>query len=230
MKKILFIIPILFSLSNYNIFAVDGFFIGGKTELLLKIDIAGSLKSKRVIDPQMNIANSINTGIGQYGNADSHGFPRVIEAQAAPYFNQIFNWGYKFPKVFTLGFGFMLSNFLMPSLMFDFKFTVSDTHIVKPYTILSIYSGLFDGFPIGITTGGGIDIYLTKSFYLLIESRFGAELFIAKYYDDGINSHPIWHWETFYAYGVATVDIGFGLIIKNKYTDENGKWIGVNKN
>jgi hypothetical protein len=226
MKRIMIISILLAVFSIGELCAIDGFFLGAKTGLMLKIDIAGGLKSKRKIDPEMKTENSIPTGIGQYGDADSHGFTRVIESPVAPYGDMIFNWGYKFPKVFTLGFGILLSNIIMPSLMFDFKFTISEKHIVKPYVFLSIYSGLLDGFPIGLTTGAGIDIYLTKNFYFLVESKLGAELFVSRYYDDGNNTHPIWHWDSFYAYGIWGIYIGVGYQFKNPYTDENGKWIG----
>lgn len=231
MKKNFFYIFIILILStNANLKAKDGFFLGSKIGVLLKIDIASAFVSKRVIDSDKKDENSIPTGIGEYGNTDPHGFPRVLESKVAPYGDMIFNFGYKFPKLFTLGFGIYLSNFIMPYLLFDFKFSFREKLRVRPYIIQSIYGGLFDGFPIGITLGGGIDIYLDEHFYFLIESKLGAEIFVSRYYDDGINSNPIWHWESTYAYGVFGIYIGIGYQFKNPFTDENGKWIGKKKN
>jgi hypothetical protein len=227
MKKFLLINSIILIISSTaGLYAMDGFFLDFKNGILLKVDVASAFMSKRVIDPNKNIDNSIQTGLGQYGDDNPHGFPRVLEAQVGPYGDLIFNWGYKFPKVFTLGFGLLVSNLVMPSLMFDFKFTLKEDTKIKPYVFASIYSGLFDGFPIGITTGGGIDIYFTDNLYLLVESKIGAEIFVSKYYDDGTNSNPIWHWDSTYAYGIFGIYIGIGYQFKNPYTDKNGKWTG----
>ncbi len=221
-KKILSLFFIL--LISASIYSIDGFFLGFKSGILLKIDIASAFMSKRA-----NNMNNIPTGIGQYGSADSHGFPRVLESKVAPYGELYFMWGYKFPKVFSLGFSIFASNFVMPYLTFDFKFSFKEKDIVRPYAFLSAYGGLFDGFPIGITAGGGIDIYFNEHFYLLVESKIGAEIFVSSYYDDGINSNPIWHWDSTYAYGVFGIYIGIGYQFKNLYTDENGKWVGKKK-
>ncbi len=205
--------------------AIDGFFLGGKGGFLLKVDIASAFAGKRIIGSD----ESIYTGIGEYGATVPHGFPRVLESKVGPYGEMIFNWGYKFPKVFTLGFGFLLSNFVMPSLMFDFKFSFIEDKLIRPYMYLGIYSGLFDGFPIGITAGGGMDIFLTNNFFLLVEGKLGTEIFVSRYYDDGINSNPIWHWDSVYAYGLFGIYLGCGVIIKNRFTDENGKLIKKQK-
>lgn len=225
MKKILFFLLVFFFFFSLRLSAIDGFFLGGKGGFLLKVDIASAFAGKRIIGRD----ESIFTGLGEYGATVPHGFPRVLEPKVGPYGDLIFFWGYKFPKLFSLGFGFLLSNFVMPSLMFDFKFSFLEEKTVRPYTFLGIYGGLFDGFPIGITGGGGIDIYLNDHFYFLIESKLGAEIFVSRYYDDGINSNPIWHWDSVYAYGLFAIYLGVGYQFKNKFTDENGKWIGKHK-
>jgi len=225
MKKILFTIISLLILSLPNLQAIDGFFLGYKGGFLIKVDIASAFAGKRIIGRN----ESIYTGMGEYGATMPHGFPRILEGKAAPYVENIFFWGYKFPKVFSLGFGILLSNFVMPSLMFDFKFTLTEKYKVKPYLFADIYGGLLDGFPIGITGGGGIDIYFTDHLYMLLESKAGVEIFVARYYDDGINSNPIWHWDSVYAYGLFTIYIGVGYQFKNRNTDENGKWIKKSK-
>jgi hypothetical protein len=79
----------------------------------------------------------------------------------------------------------------------------------------------------GITGGGGMDIFFDEHFFLLIESKIGAEIFVARYYDDGNNANPIWHFDTTSAYGVFGIYIGLGYQFKSKFTDENGKWIGL---
>ncbi len=218
----------LFLLTGFSagIFAIDGFFLGFSNGILLKVDIASAFMSKRVVDPQKHEWNSINTGIGEYGVANPHGFPRVLESKVAPYGELIFNWGYKFPKLFTLGFGFLLSSFVMPSLMFNFKFSFLQDKQLQPYINAGVYTGLFDGFPIGLTLSAGFDLYFDKSFYMFFESRLGSEIFVSKYYDDGNNGNPIWHWDSTYAYGEFGLYIGLAYVFKNKYTDENGKWIG----
>jgi hypothetical protein len=230
MKRI-FILALLLSVicSSAGLYAIDGFFLGYKGGFFLKIDVASAFVSKRIIDPEKHMDNSIPTGIGQFGVADSHGFPRVLESKVAPYGDMIFGWGYKFPKVFTLGFGILLSNLVMPSLMFDFKFSFRENLKIRPYVFASFYGGLFDGFPVGLTAGGGIDFFLNDHFFLLVETKLGAEIFVSRYYDDGINSNPIWHWDSTYAYGVYGIYIGLGYQFKNPYTDENGKWIGRKK-
>lgn len=209
-----------------NVYALDGFFLGTKGGFLLKIDIASAFASKRVIDSTKSEVNAIPTGIGYIGMTDPHGFPRVFEALVAPYGELQFNWGYKFPKIFSLGFGVLLSNIIMPSLMFDFKFSFRDGKKVRPYTALSIYSGLLDGFPIGITAVGGIDIFINKHFYFLIEAKLGAEIFVHLYYDDGNNANAIWHFDSTYAYGVFGIYVGLGYQFKNRWTDSEGKWVG----
>lgn len=226
MKKVLLFLFILILANYVKLNAIDGFYFGGKSGILLKIDIASAFANKRIIGR----SESIYTGIGEYGVANPHGFPRVLEARVGPYGEMILDWGYKFPKLFTLGFGLLLSNFVMPSLMFNFKFSFLEDQMIRPYTFVGLYSGLFDGFPIGITAGGGIDIYLNKNFFLLVESKLGAEIFVSRYYDDGINSNPIWHWESLYAYGLFAIYIGCGYQFKNPYTDENGKLIKKIKN
>lgn len=229
MKKKFLIIFALYLLFQIKISSMDGLFLGFKTGLLLKIDVASAFISKRVIDQNKSMENSIPTGIGEYGMTDPHGFPRVLESKVAPYGDLIINWGYKFPKIFALGFGFLLSNLVMPSLMFDFKFSFREDKKLKPFVFLDIYSGLLDGFPIGITVGGGVDIYINNNFYFLIESKLGTEIFVSRYYDDGINSNPIWHWDTTYAYAVYALYIGFGYQFKNPFTDERGNLIKKNK-
>lgn len=226
MKKHLFFLLFFFSLFPLSINAIDGFYLGGKGGFLLKIDVASAFAGKRIIGKD----ESIYTGIGEYGATVPHGFPRVLESKVGPYGELVFFWGYKFPKLFSLGFGMLLSNLVMPSLMFDFKFSFLEDKKLRPYTVIGIYSGLFDGFPIGITIGGGIDIYLNDHFYFLVESKLGSEIFVSRYYDDGINSNPIWHWDSVYAYGLFGIYIGFGYQFKNKFTDENGKWIKRNNN
>jgi hypothetical protein len=221
MRKRYFYIILSLILINIRSNAIDGFFLGSKVGFMLKIDVASAYQSKRVIGED----ERIRTGIGEYGNTNPHGFPRVLETKTAPYGDIIINWGYKFPKVFTLGFGFMLSNLVMPSLMFDFKFSFREQKTVRPYLFQGIYSGLLDGFPIGITAGGGIDIYLNQHFYFLVEAKAGIEIFVSAYYDDGINSNPIWHWDSTYVYGLTAIYIGVGYQFKNKFTDKNGKWI-----
>jgi hypothetical protein len=220
-KSIMFSVLFLFSFS-LTATAVDGFFIDTKGGFLLKVDVASAFAGKRLIGK----SESIYTGIGQYGATVPHGYPRVLESNVAPYGDLIFDWGYKFPKIFSLGFGLMLSNFVMPSLMFNYKFSFLEDKMVRPYTFVGFYGGLFDGFPIGLTAGGGIDIYLTKMFYFLVETKLGTEIFVSRYYDDGINSNPIWHWDSVYAYGLFSIYIGFGFQFKNPFTDENGKFIG----
>jgi hypothetical protein len=137
MKKLqllIFCFVFFFSISAY---AIDGFFIGYKSGFLVKVDVASAFQSKRVIDADKKMENSIPTGIGYYGNTNPHGFPRVLEAMAAPYADLVLVWGYKFPKLFTLGFGFLLSNFVMPSLTFDFKFSFREKEKIRPYAFLS---------------------------------------------------------------------------------------------
>ena len=212
-----------------NSYGIDGFFLGVKGGFLLKVDIASALSSKRIIDPAKDKTNGIPTGIGHIGTTDPHGFPRVLEALTAPYGELQLNWGYKFPKIFTLGFGFLLSNFIMPSLVFDFKFSFREDKRIRPYAALSIYGGLFDGFPIGLTAIGGIDIFLNEHFFFLVEAKLGAEIFVSLYYDDGNNANAIWHFDSTYAYGVFGIYVGLGYQFKNKMTDKNGKWIGKQK-
>lgn len=221
MNKKSLVLFLFFLFICFNSYSIDGVFIGYKMGVLIKVDVASAYVSKRNQD-----MDNIRTGIGYYGVADSHGFPRVLEAKAAPYAELFFNWGYKFPKVFSLGFSILLSNFVMPSLVFDFKFTLYEKTKLKPYVFLSVYGGILDGFPIGIMAGGGIDIYFDDHFYFLIESKIGTEIFVSRYYDDGINSNPIWHWDSTYAYMGFAIYLGFGYQFKNRFTDENGKWTG----
>jgi len=231
MKKIyLTAAVLLLTGSIFHLKAMDGLFLDFKNGFLLKVDVASAFVSKRIVDPTRNIDSSIPTGLGQYGDANPHGFPRVLEADVGPNADLIFNWGVKFPKIFSLGFGLLVSNFVMPSLMFDFKFTLKDDTKFKPYVFASVYTGLFDGFPIGLTTGGGVDIYFNDNLYLLLESKVGAEIFVSKYYDDGNNGNPIWHFDSTYAYGLFGIYIGIGYQFKNPYTDKNGKWIGKKNN
>ena len=221
-KKVLFLMLLFVLFIQFNATAIDGFFIGYKGGLLLKVDVASAFQPK----PR---SMSIPTGIGEYGATTPHGFPRVLEAIAAPYGEMIFFFGYKFPRVFSLGFGHLMSNFVMHSLMVDFKFTFIEDKRVRPYATLGIYGGYLDGFPIGITAAGGVDIFFDDHFFFLIESKVGAEIFVARYYDDGINSNPIWHWDSVYAYALFGIYLGVGYQFKNKLTDENGKWIGKEK-
>lgn len=218
----LFCVTLSYSFDN-SIDLIDGFFISSKIGFLVKLDVARGLKIKRTINPEKKIENSIKTGMGEYGTTAPHGFPRITETPAYPYAEIEFNWGYKFPRVFTLGFGILLSNILMPYLTFYNKLNFIDKGIIRPYFYGYLHGGLWDGFPIGIMIGGGIDIFIKKNFYFLIESKTGAEIFIVNYYDDGINSNPIWHFESIYAYAALGIYIGVGYIIKNKYTDEKGK-------
>ena len=221
MKKLLILFFFIMGNLAFNLNAIDGFFFGSKIGFNLKVDTASAFTGK---DP-IGIDQSILTGIGQYGTTAPHGFPRVINAPVEPDGDLIINWGYKFPKIFSLGFGIMVEDFVMPSLMFDFKFSFLENKMLRPYALIGLYSGLFDGFPIGITAGGGFDVYLTKNFYLLFETRLGAEIIVTRYYDDGNNSHPIWHFESTTAYGLCAIYFGVGFQLKNKFTDENGNWI-----
>ncbi|MCG8570961.1 MAG: hypothetical protein MJB14_12550 [Spirochaetes bacterium] len=224
MKKIQLLIILTFML--FPLYSIDGFFIGYKGGFLLKVDVASAFQSKRVIDEDKKKENSIPTGMGQYGNTNPHNFPRVVEAKTAPYGDMVVFWGYKFPKLFSLGFGVLLSNLVMPSLMFDYKFSFREDKRIRPYVFIDIYGGLFDGFPIGLYAGGGMDIFLNQHFFFLIESKLGAEIFVSQYYDDGNNSNPIWHWDSVYAYAGFAIYLGLGYQFKNKWTDENGKWLG----
>ena len=221
MKKMLILLFLIIGVLTFKLNAIDGFFFGSKVGIMLKVDTASAFTGK---DP-IGINQSINTGIGQYGATAPHQFPRVINAPVEPDGDLIVNWGYKFPKLFSLGFGIQVEDFVMPSLMFDFKFSFLEDKMLRPYTLIGLTGGLFDGFPIGITGGGGFDVYLTKNFYLLFETRLGAEIIVQRYYDDGNNSHPIWHFESTTAYGLFGIYIGVGFQLKNKFTDENGKLI-----
>ena len=226
MKKII-LISFIFNAILLN--AIDGFFLGFKGGVLIKVDVASAFSQKRIIDPDKKIENSIKTGIGEYGATSPHGFPRVLEALAAPYADLSIVWGYKFPKLFSLGFGILLSNFVMSSLEIDFKFSFLEEKKIKPFVFGAVVSGLLDGFPFQFIAGGGFDYYFDEHFYMLFESRLGAELFVSKYYDDGNNSNPIWHWDSLYAYSLFAIYIGIGYQFKNPYTDKDGKWIGKSK-
>lgn len=222
LKRVLFI---TFLFSIIRTFAIDGFYLGGKAGFLLKVDVESAFDEKNVVDETKSMDNSIETGLGQYGNTNPHEFPRVLEAMTGTYGDLSVIWGYKFPKLFYLGFGFMLSNFVMPSLVFDFKFSFREEHKIRPFVALSLYGGFLDGFPIGVTALGGMDIFFTEDFFLLVEGKLGAEIFVRHYYDDGNNANPIWHFDTVSAYGLIGINVGVGYIFKNKFTDENGKLI-----
>src|SRR4030042_6446603 len=100
MKKILFAIITILLISISNFHAIDGFYLGYKGGFLVKVDIASAFTGKRIIGRN----ESIYTGMDEYGATMPHGFPRILEGKAAPYVENIFFWGYKFPKIFSLGF------------------------------------------------------------------------------------------------------------------------------
>ncbi len=204
------IIILLFTTNLVLCYADQGFYIGYKGGGLVKADIAGAFTPKNIVDPQKKYDSSIFTGIGEYGMTNPHNFPRVLEAQAAVFAEMIFFWGYKFPRIFSLGSSIILSNFVMPSLSFDFKFSFNEQKMIRPYIFLDIYGGILDGFPIGVAAGGGIDIYIDKNLFFLVESKVGAEIFVRRYYDDGNNANAIWHFESTYAYGIFAIYLGVG--------------------
>ena len=76
MKKLLFFMLFFIFLAQFQINAIDGFFIGYKGGFLLKVDVASAFVPK---ERDMNIP----TGIGEYGATTPHGFPRVLEAIAS---------------------------------------------------------------------------------------------------------------------------------------------------
>ncbi len=209
MKKyfVLFIVLATFQV----LYAKEGFFIGYKTGFSMKIDVVSGFDSKLAKN-----ANSIPVGIGEYGVADPHKFPRIIEPKTGIYGDMTIFWGYRFPKVFSAGFGFWMSNLMMPYLTFIHKFSFNEEKRIQPFAFIELYGGFMDGFPIGITGGGGVDVFINDHVFFLIENKIGSEIFISRYYDDGNNSNPIWHWDSLYAYGVYSLYIGIGYRFDNK--------------
>lgn len=207
---------LFFSLNLELTHSNEGFFIGYKTGFSMKIDVASGFDSKSAKN-----MDSIPVGIGEYGVADPHKFPRIIEPKAGVYGDMTFFWGYRFPKVFSAGFGFWLSNFMMPYLTFIHKFSFLEKNKIQPFAFIELYGGFLDGFPIGVTVGGGVDFFITSNVFLLIENKAGAEIFVSRYYDDGVNSNPIWHWDSLYSYGVYSLYVGIGYRFDNKKKPAN---------
>lgn len=227
MLKRFLLIGLFFIIITLPIHSIDGFYLGFRAGFVDKIDVGSGLVPR--YDPDetdQSLSSSIPTGIGYYGATSPHHFPRIIEPMTGLYGELSVFWGYRFPRLFSLGFSFMLSNMVMPFLTFEFKFSFRQDKKIQPFTALYLHGGVLDGFPIGVAALGGIDIFVNKAFYFLIELKLGAEIFVRNYYDDGNNSNPIWHFDTTYAYGVMGLSLGFGYVFKNRWTDENGKWIG----
>ena len=173
----------------------------------MKIDIPSSQEGKKQGKTDFNIP----AGINEFGNANPHDTARLLEPYTAGYAEMFLVWGYRLPKYVSLGFSVLLQNFVMPYITFDFKFSFLEEKKVQPYLFFSyVANGLFtDFFPMDFILGGGFDFFITDNLYLLVESKAGVEWLVTRYYDDGVNTNPIWDPMTdSYLYGVFGITVG----------------------
>lgn len=208
---------LVFFVCNLVSYAKQGFFLGYKNGFAMKIDVPSALEGKK----QGKIDLDIPAGINQFGNANPHNASRLLEPITAGYAEMFLIWGYRFPKFFSLGFSILLQNFIMPYITFDFKFSFFEEKKTQPYVFLSyVANGLMtDFFPMDFILGGGFDFFITDNLYILVESKAGFEWLVVRYYDDGVNTNPIWEVDkNSYIYGVfgITIGISYQFLKKNQ--------------
>ncbi len=148
----------------------------------------------------LNRDNEIPNGLMSSGSPSPHRFPRVFNAESKPYFDITFNWGVKFDNNITLDFGVNLSNFVMPSLEIGLKYNfIIPGYPVEPFIGGVLYGGFMDGFPIGLSAVGGVDVFPcyfenlhSDNFFITAELRLGAVLFVPVYFDTGRDDETIY--------------------------------------
>lgn len=154
----------------------------------------------RIIFLWYNDDNLTPSDFLQPGAPSPHNFPRVFNARTKANFDLSFSWGVRFDNNVTLGFAFMLTNFVMPSLEIMVKYNFPFQNLpIEPYVGGVLYGGFIDGFPIGLNALGGVDYYPLFSDAhrkghnsISGEARVGAVIYTNRYYDTGRDDEGIW--------------------------------------